>query len=145
MGQVLESDTHVGPARLADSWTCAWPLYSDVGHYTLPSQNGLPVAGDHATIFSGFTASMDPFSRISQWWDDHMLQICDILVLVLAPILLVVVPPWIEPGTDGWHRFDETWTCTDQKDWLGRRCLEVDGQWKYMVDINMGMGQNPGT
>ena len=23
-------------------------------------------------------------------------------------------------GADGWHQFDETWTCTDQKDWLGR-------------------------
>ncbi|CAL1155828.1 unnamed protein product [Cladocopium goreaui] len=28
------------------------------------------------------------------------------------------------PGTDGWHRFDETWTCTDQKDWLGRTIEE---------------------
>ena len=43
---------------------------------------------------------------------------------------------WIdlEPGTDGWHRFDETWTCTDQKDWLGRRCAgEV---WKSLLDVS---------
>lgn len=28
------------------------------------------------------------------------------------------------PGTEGWHRFDETWTCTDQKDWFGRTIEE---------------------
>ncbi|CAJ1405512.1 unnamed protein product [Effrenium voratum] len=31
------------------------------------------------------------------------------------------------PGKDGWYQFDETWTCVDQKDWLGRT-LEEQGR-----------------
>ena len=44
MGQVLESGTHAGPARLADSWP--WHLCNG----DVPSPNGLPVDGDHATV-----------------------------------------------------------------------------------------------
>lgn len=27
---------------------------------------------------------------------------------------------WWSAGEDGWHRYDKTWNCTDQKDWRGR-------------------------
>jgi len=33
---------------------------------------------------------------------------------------LLSAAQWWGPGEDGWHRFDETWLCTDRKDLLGR-------------------------
>lgn len=37
--------------------------------------------------------------------------------------LLSAATSW-GPGTDGWKRCDSTWTCMDEKDWLGRTVRE---------------------
>ncbi|CAE6942571.1 unnamed protein product [Symbiodinium natans] len=37
--------------------------------------------------------------------------------------LLSAAETW-GPGDSGWTQYDETWTCTDEKDWLGRTVRE---------------------
>lgn len=44
---------------------------------------------------------------------------------------------WWGRGEDAWHRHDESWLCTDKKDWLGRM-IEEQGRLIWRLAANAG-------